>query len=59
MAARVLASGGDTSNSSSRRLIVLALINGRLIVELLMFFIWNNVFLIQNVIKRFRVGPKI
>ena len=32
--------------------------DSRLIVELFMFFIWNTLFLIQNVIKRSRVGPK-
>ena len=32
--------------------------NGRLIVELFLYFIRNTVFLIQNVIKRFRVLAK-
>ena len=32
--------------------------DSKLIVELFMFFIWNTLFLIQNVIKRSRVGPK-
>ena len=34
------------------------MINGRLIVELFMFFICNTVFLIQNVMKRCRVWSK-
>ena len=37
---------------------IFLVINGRLIVELFMFFIQNTVFFIQNVLKRFRVGPK-
>ena len=36
----------------------LIVINGMLIVELFMLFNQNTVFLIQNVIKRFRVGQK-
>ena len=37
---------------------IFLVINGRHIVELFMFSLGNTAFLIQNIIKRFRVGPE-